>query len=208
MKLKAIGFLFVLLFSSCAAHKTFTQEEWTEVTTREYRGKSAVEVFDAIEKVLRLADNSDVKVYRWPDRLVATRSYFIYAVFSVTSGFFTFDIRAEQGESGTRVTAMITRAEGAMGGVPTAYNPTIITTPSAGGMIVDHPELYELLFSRVKYFLNGGVWITCDRADEIYQESPSATLDGLCLMCDDDLPVELRKPIEGSNSWRERRSRR
>ncbi|MDH4162007.1 MAG: hypothetical protein OEW15_04875 [Nitrospirota bacterium] len=208
MKIVIFCIITTMFFSGCASKRTFTQDEWTRITTREYSGRSATEVFDAIEKVLRLADESDVKIYRWPDRLIATRSYLIYAVLAATNGLYTFDIHTVPGESGTKVVAIITLTAGTIAGAPTAYNPTIITTPSAGGMVMDNPETYDLFFSRVKYFLNGGVWVTCERATEMYRDSPSGALDGLCLMSDDDLPEEMRQSTEGNNSWRSRRARR
>jgi hypothetical protein len=168
MKHFAIALLLTTLVA-CASHKNYTQEQWMTMTTHDYPGKTVSEVLDATDKVLRLADPPDMKIYHWPDRISAIRSYSVYMVFSFVIGTFNFDVRADQTQTVSRVTALITNS-------------------ASGNKIIDDPETYNLLFSRINHFLNSEQWYTCQQASMKYSESNSRSLDALCLMADDKLP--------------------
>lgn len=181
--------------TGCAtARKTFTQEEWTQITTREFKGKSVNEVLNAAERVLLLADESDVKVYKWPNRLIGERNASVYFVIGFFSAVYTFDLQLEQKEDRVKAILLSTIATGGMYGAiyqtPVGYNPMIITAPSVGGAINDNPEIYHLFFSRIESLLYGEKWVSCNDAKDIFTDRRIGALEAVCLVADDKSPFD------------------
>jgi hypothetical protein len=61
------------------------RQEWEEIHTRSFAGKSPREVLDAAEKVLRAADHDFTFDYP-TGKLIGTRRWTVYAVLMATGG--------------------------------------------------------------------------------------------------------------------------
>jgi hypothetical protein len=119
------------IMTGCVARKPLTRSDWLEMTSCEFPGKTVDEVLSAGEEVLRLCDSGDVGIYHMPNKMVGTRKYNFYAVFTAVFGQFNYDLTASQGKGFVKAQLLI-------GSSAQGINPAMTYTPGvqggAGGM--------------------------------------------------------------------------
>jgi len=173
-----MGFV-LLIFTSCATtpRKQLTREEWLQMTTHQFPGKTVDEVLVAAENVLRLSDSvSDIKIYHLPNKMVGSRLYLVYAVFAAAFGSYNFDVSAYEdkesgsirtqlliGDSAQAVAPTMTYTPGVQGGLQ-GMGVTATTTPVNIGITLENSKVYDLFFKRMESLLYGKPWITCEQA--------------------------------------------
>lgn len=169
---------------SCAApYGPITRDDWRNITTREFTGKTPGEVLDAAARVMELADPETVHVSRSNGRMVAQRPYSVNLFLAAASvGCYAFDLRVKGTASGTATELLITRADSCKAAVlgDTARDPGKNAQP------IDTPDAYDLFYKRMASILNGKPWITC--SDAGYFALFDGPLLPLCLSAQDLCP--------------------
>jgi hypothetical protein len=200
--MKATPYLIVLLsiflLCSCATPKPqLTRQDWLDMTQYAFKDTAIDKVLEAGEKVLRLADPSDVTIYHFPNKMVGSRKYFIYAVLAASFGSYNFDVTATQqgndvlvqlyiGESSQPIMPVMTYTPGVQGGWQ-GMGATATTGPISIGTPIDQKAVYKLFFKRIESLLYNKPWISCEKAKELFSEKRSS-LYALCLLADDNEP--------------------
>ena len=181
---------FCFLFTGCTGLRSpdITREEWLNMSSHVFPKTTVNDVLTNAEKVMRTSDPSDVRVYHQQDKMVATRRYFIYAVFAAVGGNFIFDLTAKQqgddvatqlliSNSLQPITPMITAGQGGIGG-----------TAGAGmvsGSQIPWRESYDLFYGRLESLLYNKPWVTCDA---FRKDTKSVYTESLCMLADDNIP--------------------
>lgn len=176
--------IFLFNFGCATPPKKYTQEEWTKITTREFKNKTINEVLDAAERVLILSDESDVKIYKFPNRLIAQRKASAFFLISYARFLYSFDLQLEQKEDKVKSVLLITISSEGM----YATTMGLLPVPSNFGVINEHPEDYELFYSRIESILYGKKWISCDEAKEVFLNRRLGSLESICFQADDKSP--------------------
>lgn len=200
MKLSKVLFLcFVsVVICSCATPRPqLTRQQWLDMTQHTFKDTTVDKVLEASEKVLRLADPSDVTIFHFPNKMVGSREYFIYMIFTAVFGSWNFDITATQqgndvlaqlyiGRSEQLVMPAMTYTPGVQGGMQGA-GVSAQTAPVNIGTPVKGEAAYKLFFKRIESLLYKTPWISCAKAKELFTEKiPS--LEVLCAYADDNEP--------------------
>ena len=200
------SFLSIIFFMGCStvslwSNKIWTEEEWTKLTSREFQRKTSKEALEAAQKVLILDDKKDISVYNYPNKIVASRRYFAYAVIAASYGTYTFDIQTQEKDDNTVVRLIISSSESASSaavipGIAGGYsNPQVVpTSATVYGQIIERKADYDLFFSRVESLLYGKPWIICDRCQD-YIKGCNGDRESLCFHADDNVPEGI--PIAG-----------
>ena len=200
MPAKAIRCVFTALLVLTTAGCTFTpppqwsREETEKITQRTYSGISNKDVLQAAEKIFSLADKDDFKFAHLPNRLVADRSVFIYAIIAAVSGSYRWIVEAN--ETNNEV-AVITHVYANLDGHSAGIAPTTggnfsvfpIQTASSNGTFLQQEAVYDLFWRRMEYILfNKGEWLTCKEMSELTDTSPLGSLEALCINARDETP--------------------
>lgn len=188
---RIILLFFCFTLVGCAAKRPdLTREQWLDMTSHTFKNTNVNNVLKAGEKVLRLADPSDVTIYHLPNKMVGSRNYFVFAVIAAVSGNYLFELTAAQKESSVEtqliishsaqpITAAMTYTPGAGAGV-TAVPGMVSNRPP-----MDYKEQYDLFYSRMESLLYSKPWIVCDEAT---QGKPTVALESMCILADDNMP--------------------
>ena len=197
--IRKILFLCSMIFFGCVPIKPdLTREQWLDMTSHTFKNTTVNKVLSAGEKVLRLADPSDVTIYHLKDKMVGNRKYLIYMVFAAEVGSYNFDLTANQigtdveahlliGHSSQPIMATMTSTPGVQGG-------GLGATASAGiasiGVPVEWPDPYKLFFSRVETLLYSWPW--WEICDDDSSDSNTRSTEALCFYADDNIPEGVK----------------
>lgn len=198
--------IFIIFIGGCTRpHAMQTREEWLYHTTHEFPGKSVDDVLKAGQRLMQLDDRSDVSFYFHNDRMVATRHWMMYAVFSAASGNWVFTLDATPDENGTKASLIIggssqsvlpmmayTPSATAGGGSGIGATATTGPTASIGGW--PYIPTYSLFWNRMESLLyKKKEWQTC--VWFLYKPQSivarSFEMEPLCAFADDDIPKSV-----------------
>lgn len=191
----------IVLLAGCATKQPqLTRAEYLKVTQRTYEGKSADDVFNAAEKLLRLADGDDFRFFHDDSSMSATRSWSVYLILAATMGTDTWTVRAKEMEGSVRVSAALNTSAGSVLPMPTTGGDMSAgSTPGMGGN-VPGTAIYDVFWARMDYLLGkSDKWMTCDESN--HRVSMGAVWGPNEALCNgfnvkDDLPSELIGKIE------------
>ena len=193
LHIKCLLLLFlVIVLDGCVTRPELTRQQWLEMTSHTFKNTTVHDVLEAGDKVLKLADSSDVTVHHLQDKMVGSRRYNFYAVFAAVFGSFNFDLTAKQ--EGSDVITYLLIGHSSQPIIPTAtYTPGTtasgIGVGASPGIVIGAPipfsEPYSLFFSRIEALLFGATWMTCA---ETKIDKPTGTLDSMCFLADDTIP--------------------
>ena len=144
------------------------------MTTRTFTGTTVETVLKTGDKVLQLADPSDVTVSHRDQGIVGYRRFMIYAVLSATMGRYEFDLQATQKGQDVETKLEITRSFSAVFG-PEMKDPW------------KWREAHDLFYNRMEALLYGKQWLTCSEAED--KADSGWFLEPLCLLADDKIPA-------------------
>ncbi len=186
--------ILLLAIVSCVSQRKMTREEWLAAGQRKYTKIDKETLIKAAEKVLNLADASDITYSYTNNGFVASRQWLVYVVISASMGtdFWTFEVK--ETTDGLLATIQPSR----IAGTTTAYaapqgQASTITTPSQG-MPAQGDAIYDLFWSRLDFVLGlNKQWMSCDDADKkVSDKKVWGTTDHLCnLTMKDEYPENL-----------------
>lgn len=184
----------IATLSGCASAPKGPQSraEWEAQHVRTYEGKTATEIQDAAEKLLKLSDKDFT--FSYPDgRLVAQRNWSIFMLIGAAGGTDYWTIETAESESGTKATVQITRNQSAMAVGAVAGGPGYVpVTSSTPGQPVVQPAPYELFWKRMDYLLGiSQEWVTCKQFKPTIKGTKQAgAIEVLCqtFTSDDNAP--------------------
>lgn len=165
------------------------RQEWEEIHTRSFAGKSPREVLDAAEKVLRAADHDFTFDYP-TGKLIGTRRWTVYAVLMATGGTDYWTIETQEADGATQASVMITRQVMAVMPSPT-FNPGAsagwgVQSSTTPGTPLQARAAYDLFWDRVDSILDGSPWPTCEDRKRAIARRDRGGLDALCSVTTDD----------------------
>ena len=212
-KITLLAVAVLLTQVACVTVPEYSRDEYLNLTTHEFPGKTAEEVIVAAEQVLRLADPKDVNfTYKPEDQgLIGYRSWFAYMVIAAAGGTYSFDLTTKDTESGAKAYLAISAnsksitpsgAVGLDGGVGLAADSS--STPTAP-LNSFHMPTYQLFWSRMDYVLGlSPEWYTCDR----FSSEVSKFTHSMCEMASDELPKFAKGSVPPSvcREWRDKLS--
>jgi len=187
---RLLAVLLILCFCGCAPVKpNLTRADWLNMSTHTFKKTNVNDVLTLGERVLLLADPSDVQTYHLQNKMVGSRRYLVYMVIAASFGSYNFDLTAIQkgedvestlfiGHSAQPVMPMVTGGEGGIGATAGAGIANI-------GSPIPHKDTYQLFFSRIESMLNGSEWKTCD---EVRENTKNMYSEALCTLADDNIP--------------------
>lgn len=194
-----IAAISVLLTACATPPPQLTRQEWLDMPQRTFKDTTVDKVLETSEKVLRLADPSDVQIHHLPNKMVGSRKYLIYAVLAASFGSYNFDVTAVQkdtdvitqlyvGSSAQSIIPTATMTPGVQGGWG-GVGATASTGPVNVGAPFSDKEVYSLFFMRMESLLYNKPWITCEHAkNAIFKNAPGRVFEPLCLLADDNEP--------------------
>jgi len=172
--------IFALLITGCAT--THKQTRADIVALRDARQEASIhyfknvtlsEVEQAVIKLFTLLDGGDVEFDVRSNKILVSRWWTYYAVFTVGFGMDYWEFVLTPDSEGIRVSSAFTseRNDGPFAGrVTTPFKENI----GIGGNIHDGASEadYYLLYSRIEYLLGQrGTWMTCEEVKRIHRNS-------------------------------------
>lgn len=183
------------MLAGCASQPQMTRQEYLNMVQRTYPGKTSDQVFDAAERLFRLADGNDFSFSYGESTMVAQRNWSFYLVFAAGFGVDTWTIATTPVPGGTKVTASVSTQTGNIMPAPTAGGDVSVGgTPALVGN-VRGTAIYDVFWARMDYLLGASKnWMTCAEADHrVFTKVTWGVNEALCnsLNVKDDLPPEI-----------------
>ncbi len=148
------------LLTACANNPKLSNEDYKTLTSREYIDVTEVQVLQAAEEILRLADGDDFKIKKLPQSLSATRRWRVYIVLYYSWGDDNWNVKTVATNNNVTATVQISTKEGYIGGI--GY----INMDGAPKTMIHGDAIYDLFWARMDYLLGKRPdWMTCEMSD-------------------------------------------
>lgn len=158
-----------ILLAGCMAHyPQMTREEWKQTTTRQYDGVKHDDVFNAAEKLFRLADGDDFIVAHQENSMNASRPWTVYLVLAASFGVDSWNVEARSDGEKTLASVFVSQSNGAAMPMPTTQANTYSVGGGSGmGIPIRGTAIYDVFWARMDWLLGKRKdWMTCKEADE------------------------------------------
>jgi hypothetical protein len=185
--------LFCFIFSSCATTKQpLTREEslqlrkeQIEATTRLYKDVTPEEVLIAVDRLFRLADGDDFKIFHTENAIIANRRWSVYLIIAAGFGNDSWIVAAEENSNEKIVKVVVRVSTNSSPVIPmmtTAPNTWTVATLPGVESTSSGKALYFIFFQRLDYLLGKtNKWLDCGEAKEIIKsEKIPGNVDCLC----------------------------
>lgn len=153
------------LLACAPTPRRLTREQWLEMRQHTFHNTTPPAVYQAAEKVLRLA-SKELVVQNGAEGMTATRA--------AVTGYAAYSYLVKAVQDGSNVNAELTMTE--YGNYRKGNDP------------VSFHEAYDLFFGRIEALLGAGEWHTCRE----YPEDARAYITALCGRGDDEIPEGVR----------------
>lgn len=178
--LKALALALAVFMTGCASTPPqLDRDAWMAMTTRTVQAEPEA-ALKAVERVLRLADESDTKFTHTAEGFAALRKATTYMVIAFAEDFWQWQVTAAPVAGGARLQVQAYHTVNTMTALPIGPIAVPLTTGGAPGVPVSDAKLYELVWARVAHVLDGSQpWVTCKQAGATKMGSIALALCGV-----------------------------